>query len=429
MVICASIASAQQVNENIPSQAPQDKIISEFVEGSYIVTFKKTKEWEHPLIEPANENNRGMTPFGEHSTGQSKEDLAMTLGMKGRVNAIFETINAIHVYTDLEEAHRLSQDERVLRVTQDITTVPMITQNNPGWGLDRLDEQTVVLDTTYNYTNTGAGRTIYILDSGLTLSNTTVAAEFGNRASVIWDVNGGTGSDCLGHGTMVSSAAAGNTKGVAKGSTVVMAKITTGCTGSSAVSTAVTAFNWLTANAPAGTIVNYSHGLSAGLNVCNVTMFNTDLENAIKAAHNKGIIVVVAAGNDNCNTANYSPTNITESFVVGATNNTLISSGKDAKASFSRTGFNISTFNPGESVLLMDQNGVSVIANGTSFSAPYIAGVFAIACQAAGQTCNTATTAASLYQALRNEGTLNTVTNTNGTPLTGATSRFISQKW
>ncbi len=44
---------------------------------------------------------------------------------------------------------------------------------------------------TYVYTNTGAGREIYILDSGLDLSNPTVAAQFGGRASVIWDVNRG----------------------------------------------------------------------------------------------------------------------------------------------------------------------------------------------------------------------------------------------
>ncbi|MCC7135320.1 MAG: S8 family serine peptidase [Nitrosomonas sp.] len=67
--------------------------------------------------------------------------------------------------------------------------------------------------------------------------------------------------------------------------------------------------------------------------------------------------------------------------------------------------------------------------NGTSFSAPYIAGVFAVACQAAGTLYNTAGTAASLYTALRNTGTIGTVTNTNGTPLTGATSRFIRQQW
>lgn len=78
---------------------------------------------------------------------------------------------------------------------------------------------------------------------------------------------------------------------------------------------------------------------------------------------------------------------------------------------------------------MINQNGTSVSANGTSFSAPYIAGVFAIACQAAGTLCNTASTAAPLYTALRNTGTIGTVTNTNGTALTGATSRFIWQQW
>jgi len=65
---------------------------------------------------------------------------------------------------------------------------------------------------------------------------------------------------------------------------------------------------------------------------------------------------------------------------------------------------------------------------GTSFSAPYVAGIFAVVCEAVGTFCNTTPTA-NLYQALRDTGTLGTVTNTNGTPLTGATSRFISQQW
>lgn len=137
----------------------------------------------------------------------------------------------------------------------------------------------------------------------------------------------------------------------------------------------------------------------------------------------------MSAGNDGCDTANYTPTRIAEAFVVGATNNALISSGKDAKASFSRTGFNISAFAPGQAVNLINQSGVPVSVNGTSFSAPYIAGVFAIACQAAGTLCDTAPTAASSYTALRNTGTIGTVTNTNGTALTGATSRFIRQQW
>jgi hypothetical protein len=381
------------------------------------------------LIDPPDESQRGTgnIPFGEPSTGQSKENLSGMMGLRGEVLAIFETINAVHVMMDEDEAERWRKDDRVEYVEQDMIITSGTTQSNPGWGLDRLDETSVTLDNTYIYTNTGAGRKIYILDSGLDLANSTVAAQFGGRASVIWDINGGVGADCNGHGTQVSSAAAGSTKGIAKEATVIMAKITSGCTGSSSISTSVTAFNWLAANETAGTIANWSQGFNDP--GCANPTINTSLENSIIAAHNKGIIVVVAAGNDSCNTANYSPTRISQAFVVGATNNQLISSGKDAKASFSRTGTNISAFAPGESVALLNYNGTSVINSGTSFSSPYIAGIFAVACQAAGTLCNTATNATTLYDALRNTGVIGTVTNTNGTPLTGATSRFIVQQW
>lgn len=381
------------------------------------------------MIDPPDESQRGTgnIPFGEPSTKQSKENLAGMMGLRGEVLAILETINAVHVMMDEDEAERWRKDDRVEYVEQDMIITSGTTQSNSGWGLDRLDEISVTLDNTYVYTNTGAGRKIYILDTGLDLSNPTVAAQFGGRASVIWDVNGGTGADCNGHGTQVSSAAAGSTKGIAKGATVIMSKITSGCTGSSSISTSVTAFNWLAANEAAGTITNWSQGFNNP--GCSNPTISTSLENSIIAAHNKGIIVVVAAGNDSCNTANYSPTRIPQAFVVGATNNQLISSGKDAKASFSRTGTNISAFAPGESVALLNFNGVSVTNSGTSFSAPYIAGIFAVACQAAGTFCNTATNATTLYDALRNTGIIGTVTNTNGTPLTGATSRFIVQQW
>ena len=424
-------ASREEFDQNVQKAIQNGQ---EVISNSYIIGFKKPspfiqKDSEQSLIDPPDESQRGTgnIPFGEPSSGQSKESLAGIMGLRGEVLAIFETINAVHVMMDEDEAERWRKDDRVEYVEQDMIVTTGATQTNPGWGLDRLDEASVTLDNTYVYTNTGAGREIYILDTGLDLSNPTVAAQFGGRASVIWDVNGGTGADCHGHGTQVSSAAAGSTKGIAKGATVIMAKITTGCTKNSAVSTSVTAFNWLAANETPGTIANWSSGFdNPG---CGTPTISTSLENSIIGAHAKGIIVVVAAGNDSCNTANYSPTRIPQAFVVGATNNQLISSGKDAKASFSRTGTNISAFAPGESVALLNFNGVSGTNSGTSFSAPYISGIFAIACQAAGTLCNTAPTAASLYTALRNTGTIGTVTNTNGTPLTGATSRFIRQQW
>jgi hypothetical protein len=73
-----------------------------FIKNSYIIGFKKPsifnqKNQVQPLIEPPDESNTEKVPFGENSTGQSKESLASAMGLRGEVLAIFETINATHV--------------------------------------------------------------------------------------------------------------------------------------------------------------------------------------------------------------------------------------------------------------------------------------------------------------------------------------------
>lgn len=278
---------------------------------------------------------------------------------------------------------------------------------------------------------------MYVLDTGLDLAIPAVASEFGGRASVIFDVNsGGTGADCNGHGTRVASAIGGASNGVAKGARIVAAKITSACTGNSDTATWALAFNWLAANAPRGTIVNLSSEIAArnalGQYVCvgsGNPVVSTVVESAIKAAYAAGIIVNVSAGNDSCNTAYYTPTRMVEAFVVGATDSSRLAFGQDAKANYSRTGTNVSTFAPGTSVNLLNWNGQQVTDSGTSFSAPYVAGIFALACQAVAPYCSQANVA-DIYNNFRNTGTLGTVTESNGSPLIGATSRFISkQSW
>lgn len=220
----------------------------------------------------------------------------------------------------------------------------------------------------------------------------------------------------------------GATHGVAKGATLIVAKITSGCTGNSDTATWALAFNWLAANAPRGTIVNLSSGLSYGLNQCTYTAYVQAVEDAIVAAFNAGIIVVVAAGNDNCNTINFTPTRIPQAFVVGATDTSRLANGRDAKASFSRTGTNISTFAPGQTVPLLNFDGAPITNSGTSFSAPYLAGMFAVGCQFYFPYCqDPLNSTGTIYEALRSVGTIGTVVNPDGTPLTGATSRFISR--
>ena len=409
-----------------------------FVKDSYIVTFKPAEPGRAPVImppvtDPEKRRNQPTPKFGEHSSGQSKEQLAATLGIKGKVLSIFDANNAAHLQIDATQADKLRADPRVLNVEQDRVVVSAQTvQINPGWGLDRMDQPGTVLNQQYAFNANGAGQIIYVLDSGLDLNNPTVAAEFGGRASVIYDVNGQGGADCHGHGTRVASIAAGATYGLAKGATVIAAKINTGCTRGSVTSTSVMAFNWLAnnANAPRGTIVNFSNGFQTEIRCQPV--ISASLENSIRAAVNAGILVIVAAGNDGCNTADFSPTRMPEAFVVGASDQSRFAFGQDARASFSRFGTNVSTFAPGSAVGAMNFNGQFISDSGTSFSAPYIAGLFAAACQRFAPFCSDpVNTAATIYNEARGLGALGNVVDPGGAPLpAGTPSRFISrQPW
>ena len=78
-----------------------------------------------------------------------------------------------------EEALKLSEDDRVAFVEEDSVVEANITQNNPPWGLDRIDQRTGRCSTTYTYTTTGSGVNAYIIDTGIRRAHT----QFAGRAS------------------------------------------------------------------------------------------------------------------------------------------------------------------------------------------------------------------------------------------------------
>lgn len=47
-----------------------------------------------------------------------------------------------------------------------IATIVLMTENNPPWGLDRIDERSLPLDNSFTYTSTGADVTAYVVDTG-----------------------------------------------------------------------------------------------------------------------------------------------------------------------------------------------------------------------------------------------------------------------
>ncbi|MXS77262.1 hypothetical protein ABF87_04670 [Nitrosomonas sp. JL21] len=98
------------------------------MKDSYIILFQK----DAGLVDPPNPANAGNVPFGETTSGQTKEELIATLGLNGVIVAILETMNGIVVRMNEQEAQRWRNDARVQLVEQDReTTIAEAASEDP----------------------------------------------------------------------------------------------------------------------------------------------------------------------------------------------------------------------------------------------------------------------------------------------------------
>jgi subtilisin family serine protease len=260
------------------------------------------------------------------------------------------------------QARGLAADPLVRRVFQDGTATAADVQNNATWGIDRVDQRDLPLDTKYNYAGTASTVTVYVTDTGIKTS----LSEFEGRASVGADFvdDGQNGIDCSGHGTHVSGTIAGRTWGVAKKAKLVSVRMLGESCGSSAPDSAgVRAIEWVTRNAVKPAVVNASW-----------TFDSADIgDEAIAGMLASGVQLVAASGNSSADACGTGPANVAEIVTVNATSRT------DARASFSNFGSCTDLFAPGDGITSASlSEGGSSVMSGTSMATPHVAGVAAL---------------------------------------------------
>jgi subtilisin family serine protease len=291
----------------------------------------------------------------------------------------------------------LLRDNRVTRVEPDGIATAVSTESNATWGLDRVDQRALPLSTTYSYTNTGAGVTAYIIDTGILFSH----QEFGGRATSGYDaVDGGSAGDCNGHGTHVAGTVGGTKYGVAKGVKLVAVRVLN-CSGSGTWSGVLAGIDWVTAHRVRPAVANMSLGGAA----------SSSVDDAVKRMIGAGVATAVAAGNGNQggvaqDACKSSPARVPAAMTTGATDKT------DRKASWSNYGSCVDWFAPGVGITSAWKTSTSATntISGTSMASPHTAGVAALYLQT-----HTAASPAAVRDALYANTSKGKVTSSNTT--------------
>ncbi|CAE7900113.1 unnamed protein product, partial [Symbiodinium sp. KB8] len=273
--------------------------------------------------------------------------------------------------------------QRTLQAAHATRTQSDNIENFGLWNLDRTDQVDACVgrrtphpagaglppySNSYSYSRDGSGVDVYVVDSGVRQTH----VDFGDRALAGFDgINDGLpqASDCNGHGTHVAGTVGGTTVGIAKNATLIAVRVF-GCTGGGSTAVILNALEWVSQTAAQRLATQGRRG------VVNMSLGggrSTTFDAATNKLAREGLVVVVAAGNENQDACNTSPAAAELAIAVGATDI------NDVKATFSNFGPCVDIQAPGVDIFSAYHTADTSanVLDGTSMASPAVAGMAA----------------------------------------------------